>query len=188
VRASAAVGGIGWIVVQISLASALAPDRVPGRVRRADQLGGTTGIQVVGARSGGTIGRGRDDTHRDVEPIHDGHIVKVKTPVTLKRPFCQSCRRRTSSAVGITLEPAVTAAVEAASWPIVRGKVTVPATPYPARFPVIRDCKLSGGRGGRLPSRWELRHVLCDCEVCVDCRPGSSSKKGQNASVRSARG
>jgi hypothetical protein len=42
---------------------------------------------------------------------------------------CKYCMERThSSAVGITLEPAVTAAVEAASWPIVRGKVTVPAT------------------------------------------------------------
>ena len=41
---------------------------------------------------------------------------------------CQYYTERThSSGVGIALEPAVTASVEAACWPIVRGKVTIPS-------------------------------------------------------------
>jgi hypothetical protein len=101
-----------WIIIQIGLASALAPDHGPGGVTWADELRGAARIQVVGARRDGTICR-RDDHHRDVEPIYDGHyvhvphsvqtfsdegrgelvktsrrtIVKILIPVALKRPF-----------------------------------------------------------------------------------------------------
>ena len=63
-------------IIQISLASALTPDRVPGGVTWADELRGAARIQVIGARGGGTICR-RDNHHRDVEPIHDRHYVHI---------------------------------------------------------------------------------------------------------------
>ena len=103
-----------WIVVQIGIASALAPDRVPGGVLRPGELRGTSRIQVDWARSDRTTARGRDDTHGDIESMHDGHCIyialslspdeggmkrhartieSVEIPRALESPLRHGCRR-----------------------------------------------------------------------------------------------
>jgi hypothetical protein len=65
------------IVVQIGIASALAPDRVPGGVLRPGELRGTSRVQVDWARSDRTTAPGGDDTHGDIESMHDGDYIYI---------------------------------------------------------------------------------------------------------------
>ena len=68
----------------------------------------------------------RRTLHADREGVEGGTERKRRM---CELGVCQYCRERTHSpGVGIALEPAVTAPVEAASRSIVRGKVTIPAT------------------------------------------------------------
>lgn len=132
----ATITRVSLVSVKIRETGGLAPHRESARVERTLQLRRTAGTKVNWTfrdRTTDVVG----DSHWEIEPINEGHIIKIFVAVGRESELCGSCGGHTSSCMCVAKEAAVAAPIKARVRPWVPGEIAVTPSPDPSSLPIV---------------------------------------------------